>query len=217
MTNLKAQSIRENNEHAFAQAEKLGISRVLSPDDMVASAGPDRLAVMTYLHQLYHYFVESGEAQPESLASKALRSSVAGAHAASDSPSGSPSRSPSSSAAVLTSPALALAPAPAALRVEAVLSASQSHQSVLGDDDWILAPDSLPPMPSSDTIAARLSNVCLCLLLPTLLACYVPARPLCNSRDSPDSTLSQLHFINHHSEMIFSTVLVSVCFSFFSF
>ena len=159
MTSRKAQSIRENNEHAFAQAEKLGISRMLSPDDMVASTVPDRLAVMTYLHQLYHYFVESGEAHPLSLASNVPRSSVAGAHAASD----SPSPSPSSSAAALAPPA------PAALRAEAVLSASQSHQSVLGDDDWILGPESLPPVPSSDSTAVHISNVCSCLLLYFLL------------------------------------------------
>lgn len=165
MSRLQAQAIRENNEHAFAQAEKLGIARLLNPDDMVTSAVPDRLAVMTYLHQLYHYFVESDE----------LSAAVA------NSPSQPQPAAPLPQTII---PSLApvgpsdsgLAPSPAALApLCADVTASHSHQSVLGDGDWIIDPDSLPPVPVPESEPApslhtvpstsRLSKVCFSLLL----------------------------------------------------
>lgn len=42
---------------AFDAAAKLGIPRVIEPSDMVLLAVPDKLAVMTYLHQLRSYFM----------------------------------------------------------------------------------------------------------------------------------------------------------------
>ena len=41
---------------AFETAEKLGIPRVIEPADMVLLTVPDKLAVMTYLHQLRAHF-----------------------------------------------------------------------------------------------------------------------------------------------------------------
>lgn len=41
---------------AFDAAAKLGIPKVIEPSDMVLLAVPDKLCVMTYLHQLRSYF-----------------------------------------------------------------------------------------------------------------------------------------------------------------
>lgn len=53
---LKAQDIRGNCKLAFETGEKLGIPRVIEPADMVLLNVPDKLAVMTYLHQLRAHF-----------------------------------------------------------------------------------------------------------------------------------------------------------------
>ena len=44
------------NLQAFDAAAKLGIPKVIEPSDMVLLAVPDKLGVMTYLHQLRSYF-----------------------------------------------------------------------------------------------------------------------------------------------------------------
>ncbi|XP_059351340.1 EH domain-binding protein 1-like [Daphnia carinata] len=53
---LSSQDTRGNCKLAFETAEKLGIPRVIEPADMVLLNVPDKLAVMTYLHQLRAHF-----------------------------------------------------------------------------------------------------------------------------------------------------------------
>ncbi|GFO10181.1 EH domain-binding protein 1-like [Plakobranchus ocellatus] len=53
---LNPHDIKVNNKLAFDAASKLGIPKVLEPSDMVLLAVPDKLLVMTYLHQLRSYF-----------------------------------------------------------------------------------------------------------------------------------------------------------------
>ncbi|KAL3872694.1 hypothetical protein ACJMK2_035903 [Sinanodonta woodiana] len=53
---LAPHDIKGNNRIAFDAGVKLGIPRVIEPSDMVVLAVPDKLAVMTYLHQLRTYF-----------------------------------------------------------------------------------------------------------------------------------------------------------------
>jgi hypothetical protein len=53
---LNSRDIRGNCKLAFETAEKLGIPRVIEPADMVLLTVPDKLAVMTYLHQLRAHF-----------------------------------------------------------------------------------------------------------------------------------------------------------------
>ncbi|XP_059160226.1 EH domain-binding protein 1-like isoform X3 [Physella acuta] len=53
---LNPHDIKGNNKMAFDSAAKLGIPKVLEPADMVLLAVPDKLCVMTYLHQLRSYF-----------------------------------------------------------------------------------------------------------------------------------------------------------------
>ncbi|XP_053383352.1 EH domain-binding protein 1-like [Mercenaria mercenaria] len=53
---LAPHDIKGNNRIAFDAAARLGIPRVIEPSDMVLLAVPDKLAVMTYLHQLRSYF-----------------------------------------------------------------------------------------------------------------------------------------------------------------
>lgn len=53
---LNPHDIKMNNKLAFDAASKLGIPKVLEPSDMVLLAVPDKLLVMTYLHQLRSYF-----------------------------------------------------------------------------------------------------------------------------------------------------------------
>ncbi|KAL4238368.1 EH domain-binding protein [Mactra antiquata] len=53
---LAPHDIKGNNRIAFDAANRLGIPRVIEPSDMVLLAVPDKLAVMTYLHQLRAYF-----------------------------------------------------------------------------------------------------------------------------------------------------------------
>lgn len=56
MTKLAAHDVVGNCKTAFDVAEQLGIPRVIEPCDMNLLAVPDKLAVMTYLHQLRAHF-----------------------------------------------------------------------------------------------------------------------------------------------------------------
>ncbi|XP_067627088.1 EH domain-binding protein 1-like isoform X3 [Eurosta solidaginis] len=56
MTKLTAHDVVGNCRTAFDAAESLGIPRVIEPRDMSLLAVPDKLAVMTYLHQLRAHF-----------------------------------------------------------------------------------------------------------------------------------------------------------------
>lgn len=53
---LNPHDMKANNRIAFDAAAKLGIPRVIEPSDMVLLKVPDKLSVMTYLHQLRAYF-----------------------------------------------------------------------------------------------------------------------------------------------------------------
>ncbi|XP_041351886.1 EH domain-binding protein 1-like isoform X2 [Gigantopelta aegis] len=53
---LSPHNIKGNNKIAFDAAAKLGIPKVIEPSDMVLLQVPDKLCVMTYLHQLRSYF-----------------------------------------------------------------------------------------------------------------------------------------------------------------
>ncbi|EDW10863.1 EH domain-binding protein 1 isoform X7 [Drosophila mojavensis] len=56
MSNLTAHDVVGNCRTAFDAAETLGIPRVIEPRDMDLLTVPDKLAVMTYLHQLRAHF-----------------------------------------------------------------------------------------------------------------------------------------------------------------
>lgn len=56
---LSPHNIKKNNKLAFDGFEYLGISKILDPNDMVHVATPDKLCVMTYLHQIKQYFENS--------------------------------------------------------------------------------------------------------------------------------------------------------------
>lgn len=56
MLKLSAHDVVGNCRTAFDAAESLGIPRVIEPRDMSLLAVPDKLAVMTYLHQLRAHF-----------------------------------------------------------------------------------------------------------------------------------------------------------------
>ncbi|XP_055593611.1 EH domain-binding protein 1 isoform X2 [Uranotaenia lowii] len=56
MSKLSPGNVIENCRTAFDAAEKLGIPRVIEPQDMNMLAVPDKLAVMTYLYQLRAHF-----------------------------------------------------------------------------------------------------------------------------------------------------------------
>lgn len=58
-----------NCRRAFEAAESLGIPKVIEPRDMNVLAVPDKLAVMTYLHQLRAYFT-GNELEIERLGTK---------------------------------------------------------------------------------------------------------------------------------------------------
>ncbi|KAL1516839.1 hypothetical protein ABEB36_000685 [Hypothenemus hampei] len=53
---LSPHDIKTNCKMAFDAGDKLGIPRVIDPSDMHMLAVPDKLAVMTYLHQLRAHF-----------------------------------------------------------------------------------------------------------------------------------------------------------------
>lgn len=56
MSSLDPHDVMANCRKAFEAAESLGIPKVIEPRDMNVLAVPDKLAVMTYLHQLRAYF-----------------------------------------------------------------------------------------------------------------------------------------------------------------
>lgn len=56
MSDLDPHDVMGNCRKAFEVAESLGIPKVIEPRDMNVLAVPDKLAVMTYLHQLRAYF-----------------------------------------------------------------------------------------------------------------------------------------------------------------
>ncbi|XP_036333236.1 EH domain-binding protein 1 isoform X3 [Rhagoletis pomonella] len=56
MSKISAHDVVGNCRTAFDAAESLGIPRVIEPRDMSLLAVPDKLAVMTYLHQLRAHF-----------------------------------------------------------------------------------------------------------------------------------------------------------------
>uniref|UniRef100_A0A336LVB5 CSON000969 protein n=1 Tax=Culicoides sonorensis TaxID=179676 RepID=A0A336LVB5_CULSO len=56
MSSLDPHDVMGNCRKAFDVAESLGIPKVIEPRDMNVLAVPDKLAVMTYLHQLRAYF-----------------------------------------------------------------------------------------------------------------------------------------------------------------
>jgi len=49
---LSSHDIKDNCKLAFEAAEKLGVARLIEPSDMVIKRVPDKLLVITYLHQL---------------------------------------------------------------------------------------------------------------------------------------------------------------------
>lgn len=55
-SSLNPNDIKENCKKAFDAAESIGIPKVIEHSDMVILAVPDKLSVMTYLHQLKAYF-----------------------------------------------------------------------------------------------------------------------------------------------------------------
>ncbi|XP_045461918.1 EH domain-binding protein 1 isoform X2 [Harmonia axyridis] len=56
LDSLTPHDVKGNCKKAFDAGDKLGIPRVIEPSDMHVLAVPDKLAVMTYLHQLRAHF-----------------------------------------------------------------------------------------------------------------------------------------------------------------
>lgn len=56
MKKLAPNDVEKNCKLAFDTAENLGIPKVIDPKDMSLLAVPDKLAVMTYLHQMRAHF-----------------------------------------------------------------------------------------------------------------------------------------------------------------
>ncbi|KAK2725476.1 EH domain-binding protein 1-like [Artemia franciscana] len=56
LNSLNANSPRNNCRIAFDTGDILGIAKVLDPNDLVQKRCPDKLMIMTYLHQLKDYF-----------------------------------------------------------------------------------------------------------------------------------------------------------------
>ncbi|XP_044750717.1 EH domain-binding protein 1-like protein 1 isoform X2 [Coccinella septempunctata] len=56
LESLTPHDVKGNCKKAFDAGDKLGIPRVIEPSDMHMLAVPDKLAVMTYLHQLRAHF-----------------------------------------------------------------------------------------------------------------------------------------------------------------
>ncbi|XP_063698347.1 EH domain-binding protein 1 [Culicoides brevitarsis] len=69
MSTLDPHDVMSNCRKAFEAAESLGIPKVIEPRDMNVLAVPDKLAVMTYLHQLRAYFT-GNELEIERLGTK---------------------------------------------------------------------------------------------------------------------------------------------------
>eukprot|EP00794_Sanderia_malayensis_P015799 gene15799-17392_t len=61
---LSPHEIKENNKLAYDGFEYLGIAKILDPNDMVLAAVPDKLTVMTYLHQIRTHFNTHGSKIP---------------------------------------------------------------------------------------------------------------------------------------------------------
>uniref|UniRef100_A0A8D0GPH4 Calponin-homology (CH) domain-containing protein n=1 Tax=Sphenodon punctatus TaxID=8508 RepID=A0A8D0GPH4_SPHPU len=55
MNTVAVQSNHANLEHAFFVAEKLGVTRLLDPEDVDVSS-PDEKSVITYVSSLYDAF-----------------------------------------------------------------------------------------------------------------------------------------------------------------
>ncbi|XP_071527979.1 EH domain-binding protein 1 isoform X2 [Panulirus ornatus] len=53
---LSPQDVKGNCKKAFEAGERLGVTRLIEPQDMVILSVPDKLAVMTYLYQLRAHF-----------------------------------------------------------------------------------------------------------------------------------------------------------------
>ncbi|XP_066972774.1 EH domain-binding protein 1 isoform X8 [Macrobrachium rosenbergii] len=53
---LSPQDVKGNCKKAFEAGERLGVTRLIEPQDMVILTVPDKLAVMTYLYQLRAHF-----------------------------------------------------------------------------------------------------------------------------------------------------------------
>lgn len=56
MSQLKQDEVKENCRRAFEAAESLGIPKLIDPEEMAVRNVPDKLTVMTYLHQLRAHF-----------------------------------------------------------------------------------------------------------------------------------------------------------------
>lgn len=55
---LSPSDIKRNCKIAFESFEKLGVSKIIEPIEMVVLDSPDKLRVMTYLHQLKSHFTD---------------------------------------------------------------------------------------------------------------------------------------------------------------
>ncbi len=56
---LSPTSIKENNRQAFELARSLGVACPLTPNMMVTTTVPDKLAVTSFLYQLHQYFTRA--------------------------------------------------------------------------------------------------------------------------------------------------------------
>lgn len=56
---LSPTSIKENNRHAFELARSLGIACPLTPNMLVTTTVPDKLAVTSFVYQLHQYFTRA--------------------------------------------------------------------------------------------------------------------------------------------------------------
>lgn len=56
---LSPTSIKENNRQAFELARSLGVACPLTPNMMVTTTVPDKLAVTSFVYQLHQYFTKA--------------------------------------------------------------------------------------------------------------------------------------------------------------
>ena len=73
---LSPSDIKGNCKKAFDAFESMGIPSIIRPDDMVRAVVPDKLHVITYLHQLKEYFTSPVTCQAKSLPANAAPASV---------------------------------------------------------------------------------------------------------------------------------------------